>query len=449
MRTWFGTERARTWAFALGCYALLLGIYALVAGTERLVEHTPYNHFALQAEAWLNGRLDLGKPPPDYAQNNDFAHYRGKWFIPFPSLPALLIAPLVFFAGSAERVRDGQFFLWLAPLGPTLLFFALERLRQLGRSGRARWENLALSLSLGLGSVYFFTAVQGSVWFAAHVVAAIFAAGYVLCALEARRPWLAGLLLGLGFWSRASLLFGEALFLFEAWAACRRAAAPGAVEAGAHGLRAAWRRAASAYRATDVPRFLKLSAQFALPVALLFGLSLLHNYARFDDPFDVGYRYLKVAWQGRIERWGLFHYHYLAKNLGVVLTGLPWIQPFRINVHGLALWLTTPVYLYLLWPKRPAQGYAALLVTAAAVSLPPLFYQNTGWMQFGYRFSNDYAVFLFVALALTGRRFGVGFWLLTAWAVAVNSFGAVTFDRPSYAHLYYQQPSQNTLYQPD
>ncbi|HVZ32477.1 MAG TPA: hypothetical protein VG963_08625, partial [Polyangiaceae bacterium] len=149
----------------------LLGIYALVAGASRLTDHTPYNHFALLAEAWLHGRLDLGGPPPVYAGNNDFALYQGKWYVPFPPLPAALILPLVYFAGSADRVRDAQFFVWLAPIGPALFFVALETLRQRGRSLRSRWQNLTLALSLALGSVYFFTAVQGSVWFAAHVVA--------------------------------------------------------------------------------------------------------------------------------------------------------------------------------------------------------------------------------------------------------------------------------------
>ena len=132
-----------------------------------------------------------------------------------------------------------------------------------------------------------------------------------------------------------------------------------------------------------------------------------------------------------------------------MLTSLPWVAPFRINAHGLALWLTTPVYLYLLWPKQPRFGYRAMLVTAACVGVPALFYQNTGWMQFGYRFSNDYAVFLFCALALNGRRFGRIFWALTLFGIAVNAFGAVTFDRPAYSRLYYQQPSQGTLYQTD
>jgi hypothetical protein len=442
MRAWLRTERARTSFWAFGCYVVLLAVYALVAGHERLTDHTPYNHFALLADAWLHGRLDLGGPPPDYAGNNDFALYHGKWYVPFPPLPAALILPLVYLAGDVERVRDAQFFVWLAPIGPALTFVVLEKLRGRGRSERSRLENLGLTLCLGLGSVYFFTAVQGSVWFAAHVVAMAFTAGYVLFAIDADRPLLAGILLGLGFWARSTLLFAGAFFLCEAWRVCQRSAPNDQGTTSGPWLARAW-------RSTDVRRLLRLWATFALPMLMLFGLQLLHNRARFDNPFDVGYRHLQIAWQGRIERWGLFHYHYLAKNLGVVLTSLPWIQPFRINDHGLALWLTTPLFLYLLRPARPKPGFAGLLLSAACVGVPELFYQNTGWMQFGYRFSNDYAVFLFVALALSGTRFRVLFWALGAWCIAVNSFGAVTFDRAEYAHFYYEQPSQETLYQPN
>jgi hypothetical protein len=52
-------------------------------------------------------------------------------------------------------------------------------------------------------------------------------------------------------------------------------------------------------------------------------------------------------------------------------------------------------------------------------------------------------------LALSGRRLRVVFWALTLVAVAINAFGAVTFDRPKYSRFYYMQPSQGTLYQPD
>jgi len=443
MRAWLVSDRGRRWVTALSCYVFLLIVYAAVAGRQRLTEHTAFNHFALQAEAWLSGRLDLGGDPPDHAQNNDFALYEGKWFVPFPAFPAVLLLPLVHFAGGASRVRDGQFFLWLAPLGPVLLFFALERLRARQRAGGSMLTSAGLALGLGLGSVYFFTAVQGTVWFAAHVVAMALVAAYVWCSIDAEHPWLAGFALGLAYLSRASLMFGFPFFLLEAARICRSSGAEPPPSAPLHA------RLFLAVRETNVRRLITLCLAFAIPFALLFGLSLLHNALRFDDPFDVGYRHLQIAWQGRIAKWGLVHYHYLAKNLGVILTSLPWIEPFRINAHGLALWVTTPAYLYLLWPRKARPGFASMLVTAAAVAIPSLLYQNTGWMQFGYRFSNDYAVFLFCARALSGRRLGPVFWVVTAVAVAINAFGAVTFDRPAYARYYYMQPSQGTLYQPD
>jgi hypothetical protein len=183
-------------------------------------------------------------------------------------------------------------------------------------------------------------------------------------------------------------------------------------------------------------------------------LTLIHNQRRFGDPFEVGYRYLGVAWQLRIEKWGLFSYHYLAKNLGVVLTSLPFMTPsspvpFQINMHGLALWLTTPAYLWLLWPARRSVPHRALWITVACVALPTLLYQNTGWLQFGYRFSTDYSVFLFALLAIGGYRFGRAFQLAACAAVLINAFGAWTFGRPEYAAYYFQDNTQRIMYQPD
>src|SRR5262245_44627940 len=100
--------------FAASIYALATCVYVAFAAPETLTRHTPYNHFALQAEAWLRGRLDLGGPPPAYAGMNDFSHFEDKWFVPFPSFPALLVLPLVLAQGSAEAVADGRFFLLLA-----------------------------------------------------------------------------------------------------------------------------------------------------------------------------------------------------------------------------------------------------------------------------------------------------------------------------------------------
>lgn len=413
---------------ALALYALVTVACFVTVARDRLHAHTPANHFALLADAWLHGHLDLGGPPPAYTGNNDFAVHDGKHFVSFPPFPALLLVPFVKLAGGADKLKDGQVFLWFAGLAPTFLFLALEKLRDSGRSSRSQRDNAALGALFALGTVYWFSAIQGTVWFAAHVVGACLACLYLYASIDAAHPLLAGLCLGLGFATRTPLGFAFPFFAFELWRKTRSHERPQL-------------------------RFAQLGLLFAAPAALVLGLLLWHNHARFGDAFEFGHRYLTIVWRGRIEKWGLFSYHYLGRNLAVVLTNLPFSRtagaPFQINVHGLALWLTTPIYAWAIWPRRTGPTFWAVALTAAAVAAPSLLYQNSGWIQFGYRFSNDFAPFLFVLIALGGRRFALPFWLLASFGIAVNLFGAVTFDRAEGARFYYIDGSQKILHQPD
>lgn len=428
--------RRRRLLVATAIYLAVVATYFAVEPRSRILEHTPFNHFALLADSWLHHRLDLGGPPPGYAQNNDFASYGGKWFVTFPPFPAVLLLPFVWWAKNVEDVRDGQLFIWLSGVGPAVLFLVLEKLRRTGRSCRSEKADVALSLLFAFGTVYFFTALQGTVWFAAHVVSVGVAALYLLFALDAEHPVLAGLMIGVGFLTRTPLLFAVPLFLFEATRIALLPSPGGFLQR------------------LDKAKLARSLALFAAPVALCIALALVHNRARFGRFFEFGYEYLTVAWQARMKRWGLFNYHFLARNLGVMLTGLPFYDPgsrtpFQINQHGLALWVTTPLYLFLVWPKKVSPLAVALYVTAAAVAIPGLFYQNTGWMQFGYRFSNDFAIFLFALLAITGHRFGKLFVLAAVWSVAVNAFGAATFDHGAYRRFYLDDASQRVFYQAD
>jgi hypothetical protein len=419
------SDERRRLRLAAWIYGITTAIFFLTMAPQRLAGHTEFNHFALQAEAWTRGRLDLGGRPPAYTGHNDFASYGTKWFVSFPPFPAVLIAPVVKTMGSAAAVRDGLFFLMFAGLAPAVLFLALEKLSRTGRSKTTLRENVALAMLFALGTVYWFSAVQGTVWFVAHVVAAGLTAIYILASLNADQPAVAGLALGLAFATRTPLGFAAPLFLYEAWRASRRGEA----------------------------RLAPTLAWFAAPAAAVLALVFWHNLARFEDPFEFGHRLLVIGWRARIEKWGLFSYHYLGRNLAVVLTSLPYTEvrgaPFQINVHGLALWITSPFYVWALLPRRRRGLYGALALTAALVALPNLLYQNSGWIQFGYRFSNDFAPFLFLMIALSGRRLGAAFWSLGALAVAVNAFGALTFQRTGFERYYYLDRTQRILHQPD
>ncbi len=432
----------RRWALAVAIYVAVTAVILVVMAPALRVEHTAYNHFALLAESWLKGRLSLPGAPPEYAGGNDFALHDGKWYVTFPPFPAVLLVPIVWLAGSAERVPDGLVFGLFAGLGPAVLFLALEKLRRIvGVGSEARSVGFAV---LGaLGTPYFFSASQGTVWYAAHVVGVALMALYCHSALGAERPLTAGIALGLGLLTRSPLVFAAPLFVTEAWA----------VASGAR-LQRGEGRCDKARPRVDWSTLVGLLGRFSLPVVLAVTLTLFHNQLRFGDPFEPGYRFLTVRWQSRMEEWGLFHYHYLARNLGVMLTSLPWTggdsaAPFRINGHGLALWFTSP---FLLWVAHRSQSLAlsrGLWASVAAVALPTLLYQNSGWVQFGYRFANDYIVLLMMLIYLVELCARPTFAVLAAWSVVVNAFGALTFERPEWASYYTIEPTQTVIYEPD
>jgi hypothetical protein len=422
-------------------YVLCAAVYVATLG-PRASGPSDNAHFVSLAHSYLNGQLSVvGEQAPGY---NDWAFFEGRWYVVFPPLPAIVILPAV--AIWHEAVWDRLFWALFAGLGPALLYVMLRHLRERAGSGRSAAEDLALTALFAFGSAYFYTSVQGTVWFAAHVVAAPLTALFILFSVQAHRPLLAGLMLGLAWATRPSTVFLAPVFLIEALSAARVGASRVQAEPGS-----VYSRVSGFVREVSWPRALRSWVLFALPLVSIVAISCWLNYLRFHDPFEVGYRFLKIRWAARIERWGLFSYHYLSKNLAVFLAALPWlssVSPFvRISRHGLALWVTTPNYLWVLWPKRDRALLVALTVGAACAALIDLCYQNSGWVQFAYRFSLDYSAALVAMLALGGRRFGPGFYVMLGLACVVNTFGAITFDRMP--QFYDRDASQQVIFQPD
>ena len=407
---------------------------------------SPNNHYVHLAQAWLQGRLDIGGSPPG---TNDWACFdtvdegpcppgrysfsgpeaeRYRWYVSFPPLPAVLLLPVVAIFGLGTL--DALFWALFAGLAPMLLFVVLRFLRESGQSGRTERDDLLVTALFAIGSVYYFAAVQGTVWFAAHVVAAAFVCLYLLYAFGARRPLAAGLALGLAFLCRPATLLLAGFFALQAISAAKDEDRP-------------W--------SASAPRLFRALAMFALPLGLIVAAAMWHNAARFGDPFEFGHRFLQIRWRSRIETWGLFSTHYLPRNLTVFLLSLPWLiesSPFiRITRHGLALWFTTPNLLWSLWPRKLDATVVALWAGVVPTALCTLLYQNTGWIQFGYRFSLDYLPLLFVLVALSRRRFGAAFLACAVFAIVLNTFGAVTFDR--YHQFYDTDPTQRVIFQPD
>jgi glucan phosphoethanolaminetransferase (alkaline phosphatase superfamily) len=102
----------------------------------------------------------------------------------------------------------------------------------------------------------------------------------------------------------------------------------------------------------------------------------------------------------------------------------------------MSMLVTSPCLGYAVAPREKSPLAPALWLTVLATALPSLLYQNSGFLQFGYRFSLDYLIFLVMLLAVGGRRFTWLFKVLVVWGIAVNLFGAIVFDRFGGAFAY-------------
>lgn len=403
--------------------AIVFGIGLLIFGgtsADRLLSHSNDNHYVYLADAMLHGRLHIEGRPPHL---NDWAKYGEKWYVSFPPAPAFFMIPGVAVFGMA--FNDRIFTLLFAAIAPALLLLFLMLLKRRGTlESRSLTELLVLSGLYGVGTVYYFAAAQGSVWYTAHMVGSVFLISFMLASLEGKHPLIAGLCLGIAFACRPPMLLAFPFFVFEMLRVTT------SDDTGANSF---WQAVGASIKSMGTKTLLRKAFLFAIPIAGIIGAIMVMNWLRFENPFEFGHKHLQVRWTGRIVKWGLFHYHYLSRNLTASLTLLPWIsgvKPYiQISNHGLALWFTTPVLVYVLFPKHRTRLYTALILTTLTIAVFNLLYQNTGWVQFGYRFSLDYMPFLIVMIALTGRRFGKLFYALCIFAVVVNLFGAVTFDR--------------------
>ena len=295
---------------ALAVYLVAVIVYALFAG-DRLRSHSPDNHFAYLADAFLHGTLAV-RCDADVAHHiacppggggNDWARFGDRWFVAFPAFPAVVYMLPVALLG--RDFPNRAFDVLLAGLAPALLYLFLDRLSRQGLSRRSWRENLGLTALFAFGSVYFFTAVQGAVWFTAHVIGAALGAAFLLTALDAARPFAAGALLGLSFHTRTSTLLAAVFFGLEA-IRVHRLAGETAAAADDDLLTRAVRYA----RLTDWRAVLGKVLRFSVPVLVALAVYMLLNKLRFGDWRETGYRFLQIRWQTRILRWGLFNFHY-------------------------------------------------------------------------------------------------------------------------------------------
>ncbi|WNG55310.1 glycosyl transferase family 39 [Archangium gephyra] len=374
--------------------ALLLVLVLLALGLSfRLPRYGGPNLYGLQAQAWLEGKLEVPGPV------EDLSLYGGRYYVAFPPFPAVVLLPVVALTGH-ERAPYRTVALGLAVLAAWVAWRILRRL-EVPAEDRP-W----LVAALLAGTAFWFCVAQSEgVWFFAHVVAVTCSLLALEEALGRGRGGWAGLWAGLAFLSRQLCVYLIPLIAVMVWL-----------------------RQAEAGRRRQV-----LHAGAVLTVAGVCTLGYLAlNAARFGSPFDTGYAGMPLGGflAERVARYGLFHpayvpfnfFHMFLEGPHFFFTGPRQLAPGGMDGMGTSLTFASPfVFVALLSRGERALRMAAwAMVLLALVHM--LHYYNNGWVQLNaQRFSLDFLPVLWVLVVWGTRRAEPRLWKgLVAWSVGLN-----------------------------
>lgn len=442
MGPWPHPSVSRPAAVAVGVLLALaaLAIYGATS-TERY-----YDHFVWQAAAFLEGQAAIRYPveATGGSPGNSFfqdvlpiatADGIARGLLPFPPLPAVILLPFVALWGVATDAR--AIFTILATLDVAICWWALGRLP-------VRLPiRLGTTIFFAFGTVFWYAAQLSTTWYQAHIVAvgltllaiglaigadpaAIDAAsegsGPTTPAAVARRPrrlaidprqFAAGVLFGLACTARLTVVFGAPFFAL--------------VGPGGDWRRRSWSAGLGA----------------ALPILVLVLYDLGSTGQLISPAYDYLYRLETAGYPslGYHTDWGVEDPRYLPQNLGIGLFGTPDLLPVALpdslainptpvctepgaarglfdvacplavpRDTGMSVLLTSPAYLLAI-PVLRRFGRSRLVSGAALavglIALVNLMHFSQGWVQFGYRFSNDAAPFAILLVALGFERLAI------------------------------------------
>lgn len=486
LRMFGSAYRVELWLF-VGAFLLFAAF-----SSQRFLRQSAAPHFVYQAKAWLEGRPDIDPEVlpniEDWAcvreLNGVKARCEGRlqpgdrWYSSFPWFPAVVMLPFV--AVNGYQLNDTSFGVIVAALALALFYALLRLLSELEGTKRTPGENAALAALLGFGTVFFYSAIRGEVWFSAEVMGVGFTALYLRNAVGARRPLLAGLFWSMAVLTRTPLFFTGLFIVFEViaptrgeraaeWKAFLKTPKPKLTVLGQFALGAApLGLLAAAYNQVRFGSVTEFGHRFLYNNRVNVDIDTwgLFNPHYLGRNLDAAFLKLPLFHSNPLtlqyDPWGLSLFLtlpllalafvpaaqqkkalYALAAMGAVLLAsqlFPALPPPPgeppIGWRPTAAWVVLAGALgglgYLAWQWAQEKDAPRLLVpvlfTLLACMAPGLLYQNTGYAQFGFRFSIDYTPYVFLLLALGGWKLKKPLPLaLAALAVLVNFWGAVGF----------------------
>ncbi len=359
----------------------------------------PFNQYVLLADSFLHGRLEIVDPPAHL----ELARLGGEAFVIDPPAPALFLMPFVAIWGTDIDQVQVSVVVGAAAMG---LFWVAAR--QMGWDLRV---TAGMMLLLALGTNFWWAVTEGSLWTFAHVSAVFFLIAALVEATGSKRPWLVGLLVGLAGMSRLPTFL---TFPFFAYLLVHNEGSP-------------WKALA-----VDRANWLRLGL-FAVGLGVMAAAYLAYNYGRYGTLWDEGYdqpAYENEPWFAQ----GRFDISYIPRHIEAIFFKPPALTEndfpyFRPSSFGLALFFTTPAFLYAFNTYINRLTLAAIAATLLTL-VPLMLHGTTGWSQFGYRFSMDLFPMLAVLTAV-GMRYQLTplKWSVIVLSGLIGLWGTLAFHK--------------------
>jgi len=178
----------------------------------------------------------------------------------------------------------------------------------------------------------------------------------------------------------------------------------------------------------------RTTVAFGLGMAVPVGLYFLYNLARWGTLMERGYTLIPGVLDDPIYvKHGIFAIEYIPRHLYAIflqswryVDDAPFLQP---DWRGLGLFLTTPVFLWIIRARLQDPRVFGSAIAISLVSIPIITHGNVGLAQFGYRFILDAVPLLLLLLGWAYReRASWSLAAAVAFGVAVHTWGILVWN---------------------
>ena len=402
-----GMAKLNTFFASVGIFVLTFVLYLQFAILIGWINKTTYSFFDLLAEQFVNGKLYLENPP----YTHDLTLYKGKWYVPMPPLPAILLMPFAYFVGAAD-ISTSYLSMLASAFNGVLLFLILKEMNIRQWIKLSKTGIYTLVVLFLFGTPHFWLGISGRGWYFSQILTVLFVALAVYAALRSWSAWWIGVFVGLAIMTRPTAMMTTPFLLAITMQI----------------------RQEKQKKLEFKPIFLWV-LKAAVPITLAIASLLFYNYLRFENIFDFGYVTVNAGPDivANVQKWGTFSTHFIPINLSVMFFKLPFWNPggrwpILPSATGMSIFLTTPalIYLFRRYPKDwwVIGAWTSVFLSAGLMIL----YHNTGAHQFGYRYILDFIIPLTILLGISlKKKIPWHFIALTLLSIAINLYGADWF----------------------